>query len=345
MASGTLYLVFGTKFNHKTIAISIAIVLVLWVGYIIFYPMRFDSEIKVTIPEGSSVKNVSKILSDNNLIRNRYVFIFYVSALGVDKNIQAGDYIISDSSSISDMVYMLSKGLSERQEVTITIQEGLNVWEIDKKLNDLGLIVEGEFSSKFFDQEGYLFPDTYRLRQQENGKIDINELKRKMTENFKLKTAELFKDLPQEEIDNVIITASMLEKEAKTEKDMKLVSGIIAKRLSLNMLLEIDASVVYGACLRTHNSQLTTYNMVENCDVTFQSPAAEIKINSLYNTYIHKGLPAGPISNPGLVAIRSAFNSQSSDYLYYLSTRDGSEIIYSKTSTEHARNRKKYLGI
>jgi len=86
-------------------------------------------------------------------------------------------------------------------------------------------------------------------------------------------------------------------------------------------------------------------NFTKNCDVTFQGPAIEIKIDGPYNTYTRKGLPVGPISNPGLKAINSALNPQTSDYLYYLSTRDGSQIIYSKTAGEHGGDRKKYLGI
>ncbi len=307
--------------------------------------MGLDSDVKITIPEGDSVNSISKILSANNLIRNRYIFILYVSALGAEKNLQAGNYIIPRSSNMNDIVYVLSKGLSEHEEIQVTIQEGLNVWEIDKKLSDLGLISEGEFSSKFFNQEGYFFPDTYRLHQQENGRINMDELKGKMADNFKDKTKELFKNLNLEKQKEIIITASILEKEAKTEEDMKLVSGIINKRLSLGMLLEVDASVVYGACLRNFKFLIFNFKKVENCDVTFQSPAAEIKIDSPYNTYIRKGLPAGPISNPGLVAIQAALNPQTSDYLYYLSTRDGSQLIYAKTSAEHVKNRRKYLGL
>ena len=122
---------------------------------------------------------------------------------------------------------------------------------------------------------------------------------------------------------------------------MKLVSGIIKKRLELGIPLQIDAAVIYGACRRIAEEG----NWIRNCNVTFQGPAIEIKIEGPFNTYIYKGLPPAPISNPGLQAIEAALNPTPSDYLYYLSTRDGSQMIYSKTPGEHAANRRKYLGI
>ena len=107
------------------------------------------------------------------------------------------------------------------------------------------------------------------------------------------------------------------------------------------MPLQIDATVIYGACRR----KMAEIKFTKNCEVTFQGPAIEIKIDGPYNTYTRKGLPPGPISNPGLKAIEAALNPTASNYLYYLSTRDGSQMIYSKTAGEHVANRRKYLGI
>lgn len=328
------------KFNLKTIAVSLAVVLILWLGYVIFYPIKFTRDTNITISEGSSVKTIAGLLSENRLIRNKYVFIIYVSALGEDRDLKAGDYVIPQISNLSQIVDILASGLSESDDIQITFPEGSNIWEIDKKLTDLGYASEGDFSSLYHEDEGYLFPDTYKLKAKD-GKINVADLKEKMSNNFKSKTSQLFVALNEEVRNNFITIASILEKEAKTSEDMKLVAGIIAKRMSIGMPLEVDASVVYGACVR--QAQENKYS--KYCDVTFQGPAIEIKIDSPYNSYIRKGLPAGPISNPGLKAVQAALDPMPSDYLYYLSTRDGSEIIYSKTPTEHNQNRKKYLGI
>jgi UPF0755 protein len=136
--------------------------------------------------------------------------------------------------------------------------------------------------------------------------------------------------------DMQIITASMLEKEAKTPEDMAMVAGIMKQRMDIGMRLQIDATVGYGWCLRIAPNR--------PCDVTQAPIATEIKVDGAYNTYTRVGLPLGPISNPGEQALSAAANPKVSEYFYYLSTRDGSQIIYSKTLDEHLRNRAKYLG-
>jgi len=137
-----------------------------------------------------------------------------------------------------------------------------------------------------------------------------------------------------------IIIASMLEREVQSDEDMRLVAGIMYKRMEIGMPLQIDATVAYGACLR----QAEENNFGKNCDTSFIGVAREIPIDSKYNTYTRKGLPDGPISNPGLRAIDAAKNPKESPYLYYLSTRDG-ETIFSRTGAEHEANRRKYLGL
>jgi len=120
-----------------------------------------------------------------------------------------------------------------------------------------------------------------------------------------------------------------------------LVAGIIRNRLARKMPLQIDATVAYGACLR----RFIVGNYKKDCDVSQIGVGAEIRIDSGYNSYMRLGLPVGPIANPGITAIQAVLNPQKSDYLYYLSTRDGSQMIFSKTAAEHAANRRKYLGI
>ena len=122
---------------------------------------------------------------------------------------------------------------------------------------------------------------------------------------------------------------------------MGLVGGVIRNRLAKKMPLEIDATVSYGVCLR----KFTAGNFKKDCDVSQIGVGAEIRIDSPYNSYKRSGLPPGPIANPGITAIQAVLNPKQSDYFYYLSTRDGSQMIFSKTGAEHAANRRKYLGI
>lgn len=296
--------------------------------------------VEVNIESGDGLKIVGNKLYSLGLIRSESFFILYVRVRGDEDNLRAGRYLFSKSINIPTIVLSIVSGDSETEDVRVTIPEGFNIWEIDKKLVQSGLISEGEFSSKYYQGEGYLFPDTYRLHINQDGRINPQELNKKMRNNFEEKVSGVYKSLSEND-GSYLVIASILEKEAKTEEDMRLVAGIIQNRLSIGMPLEIDAAVVYGACVR--ESVETNYS--KNCDVTFQGPAVEIKIDSPYNTYMRKGLPVGAISNPGLKAIEAVLNPEASDYLFYLSTRDGSQIIYSKTSAEHAANRRKYLGI
>lgn len=338
--------------DKKAIAMmAIAFVLLLFIPiyYFVFIPFYTgNAPISVKIEEGQGSRSIAKLLKEKGLIRSEIVFTSYLKLTGQDDELKAGKYNFSGRLDVPGVVFILVNGLSETEDIRLLVSEGFNVWEIDKRLVSLGLIKEGEFSYKFYQDEGYLFPDTYRLNQLlATSSYEITEsLRQRMGDNFKEKIGELFKNLTKEEQKRIIIVASMLEKEARTEKDMKLVAGIIYKRMELGMLLQIDATVIYGACYRQFHSQVQDLgSRIQNCDVTYQGVARELKIDGAYNSYIRKGLPPGPISSPGLKAIQAALNPTKSDYLYYLSTRDGATMIYSKTSGEHVANRRKYLGI
>src|SRR3989344_1290363 len=322
--------------KSKIIAVS-AIILLFCLFLIMYFPVKAN-QIEVVIEKGQGLAEISQILRDGGVIRSRWLFMLYVRLTKEDRNLKAGTYIFDGATNMSKVVNVLTEGLSQPDDIEVLIHEGSNVWDIDQILANKGVIRLGEFSDKFYLKEGYLFPDTYRFLDPQKEKITIEAIGDKMFNNFDSKTKDVFKGLSLIQQREIIILASMLEKEAKIEQDMRMVAGIIRKRMELGMLLQIDATVTYGACLRQYNLS------GKLCDVTLVGVANEIKIDGLYNSYIRKGLPPGPISNPGLKAIAAASDPKDSDYLYYLSTRDGSQIIYSKTADEHLRNRRKYLG-
>jgi UPF0755 protein len=328
--------------ERKVIVITMAITFVLLVLLVVTIPIDVGHEpVFIEIEDGDGLNIIANKLKENGLIKNNFIFATYVRLIGGGKNLKAGKYTFSGRLNIVKISSILDRGLSSANDIRLLISEGFNIWEIDNRLVNLGLIVEGEFSSKYKDDEGYLFPDTYRINGEARGDDFIQELRQRMRDNFKNKTEELIGGLSSKEVEEIIIIASILEKEARTTEDMQLVSGIIQKRLSLDMPLQVDASVIYGACRR----KAAESNFNKNCDVTLQGPAIEIKIDGIFNTYTRKGLPLAPISNPGIKSINATLNPAQSDYLYYLSTRDGSQMIYSKTAGEHVANRRKYLGI
>ena len=205
--------------------------------------------------------------------------------------------------------------------VTITIPEGLTVSDINKRLSDAG-VLSGEMLPS--DLEGYLFPDTYEFFIPSG----VEVVKKKFLDNFKDKIEPVISGgLSGSDIEKILTIASLIEKEIPNFSDRKIVSGIIQKRLKNNMPLQIDASICYiklGPCV----------------PITSEDK----KINSLYNTYRYKGLPPGPIDNPGLDAIEASVNPKPSPYWYYLSDPKTGKTIFSKTLDEHNVNVVKYLG-
>lgn len=284
-----------------------------------------------TIEKGQSLGSVAYSLSKENIIFSRYVFVFYAVFSGHEKDFKAGKYLISKPVSIYKLVNIFSSGLAESDDIEVTIPEGSNVNDIDAAMAKAGLIKRGEVLKAANVFEGLLFPDTYRFAK-DSGAAGIIE---KMRGNFEIKTKILFRHINSQKIREVLIVASILEKEVKTEQDMRLVAGIIYKRVSLSMPLEVDATVAYGVCRQK-------FLLGEYCDVSLANIVDNISVDSAYNTYKRRGLPAGPISNPGLAAMNAALNPLASDYLYYLTAKDGT-TIFSKTSAEHLRARQKYL--
>lgn len=302
------------------------------------------------VKEGQSVGAIAEILEKNGIIQNKFVFVAYVLVTGNEKKLQAGRYLFKPGTTVPGIVYSMANGFAESDDIVVTIPEGFNVWEIDERLTAVGLISEGEFVKKYHTQEGQFFPDTYRFSREtcnakrvtgdEKREACVDEVAEKMKNHLNLKFKNLSIVLSSLVLRDTLIKASILEKETRKEEDMRLVAGVIENRLARRMFLQIDATVSYGVCLR--NIEILN---IKYCDVAQVGVANEIKIDGPYNTYTRKGLPPGPIANPGIRAIQAALNPAESDYLYYLSTRDGSQIVFSKTAAEHTANKKKYLGI
>lgn len=196
-------------------------------------------------------------------------------------------------------------------EVKITIPEGYTLKDISEKFKRFKNFNKENFLASA--KEGYLFPDTYFFDMSETEQ----EVIKKMEDNFEKKVGDIEP--------GIVIMASLLEKEAITKQDKKIISGILWKRIKANMPLQVDACFKYI------------------CDKTSEELTLDdLKIDSPYNTYANKGLPPASICNPGLESIEAAKNPTSSSYWYYLSDKN-SVIYYAKDFDEHKRNKEKYL--
>ncbi len=187
-----------------------------------------------------------------------------------------------------------------------------------------------EDKPKYYGLEGYLFPDTYRIYASSS----VTEVIEKMLANFDKKlTPKMRKDIEAQgrTIYDIVTLASLVEKEAPLNnqtgdnRDARIVAGIFLNRLSVGQALQSDATLSY------------IYN-----DNKAAHSGAELDIDSPYNTYKYRGLPPGPICNPGILAIEAAIYPIDTDYSYFLTTKDG-DIVYAKTYDEHLRNKYKYL--
>lgn len=287
-------------------------------------PVSFPVGERVTIEEGVSLGQVSIFLKEKQIIRSRTVFEFCMIVIYGDKNTTAGDYLFKESMNACTVASRIARGISGMPAIKVTIPEGMSnirVAEVFEK-------TLSKFDSQFFIKntqrlEGYLFPETYFFSPHATAG-DVMEM---MNAQFQKKIEPLMSLIENSEhsLEDIVIMASILEKEAKTPEDQALVSGILWKRIARGMPLQVDAPFYY--LLGKKSDELTQ---------------SDLKMESGYNTYKNKGLPVGPIGNPGMVAIRAAIFPMSSPYWYYLSDKDD-VIHYAKTFDEHKTNKARYL--
>ncbi len=294
------------------------------VSFFLMPPLDFPLDKTIVIKNGFSLGQVSFLLEEQHLIRSRLVFEFCAMTVGKDKEIRAGTYLLKTPVGACSLALRVTSGNFGVPVVKITIPEGLS----NQKIAGILSAKFPQFDATFFmndtqSQEGYLFPDTYFFSRE----ATAQEVEAIMHANFdkKIATIKPLLDASNHSLKDIIIMASILEKEAATDTDREIISGILWKRIKIGMPLQIDASFLY--LLGKKSSELTQ---------------ADLQMDSVYNTYRNRGLPAGPIGNPGLSAIRSAINPQKTEYLYYLSGADG-VMHYAKNFEEHKANKIKYL--
>ena len=278
-----------------------------------FMPVSFDGKpTAFMVNKGASIAQIGKNLQKTGLIKSSTVFKFYVQLTNSQNKIQAGEFQLAPSFTLSQVIEKLKKGPSE---IWVTIPEGLRREEIALKFTT-ALNKDAEFSKEFLalsaSKEGYLFPETYLFAKT----VSASQIVNKIISTFESKV----KDVTY----NQLIMASMLERETFSDSEKPIVAGVLYKRIENDWPLQVDATLQYIK---------GDWNPVYSEDKELNSP---------FNTYKNLGMPPSPIANPGLSSILAAISPEDSEYWYYIHDNDG-KIHFAKDLAEHNANIAKYL--
>lgn len=277
------------------------------------------------VTQGEGFHEIINRLRDARLIRSSIAAEVFSLLTGSALSLQPGLYRLNAAMSAPEILGELTSGSGK--EVVVTIPEGSNLYQIDARLSDALVTPRGGLVN-FHDKgnlEGKLFPDTYRFFVGS----DVKEVVQKLLDNFNAKAAPLLVG-DKANAERNLTLASIVEKEVPNAHDQKIVAGILLKRLAAHVPLQADATVCYAMQQKAPLSP-------PDC------ATLDLNIDSPYNTYLYKGLPPGPIGNPGISAIQAAISSESSPYWYYLSDPKTGKTIFSKTLDEQHQNTVKYL--
>ncbi|MBI4160074.1 endolytic transglycosylase MltG [Candidatus Wolfebacteria bacterium] len=342
------------KLRRTAIAVLLLIAGILAAGYSVVRPIRLSAPKEVEISPGAGSRAIADALKGAGLIRSKWAFITYAALSGRAGKLKPGVYYFAGEVSIPELARELESG-DLANERLITIPEGWDLRDIGQYLENIGVskakdlwavtgapaadrvrgrqnLPADELYQKFaflrndspsLNIEGFLFPDTYRVFRN----ASAEEIVEKLLENFERKiTPDLRAEILRQRktLFAVITMASLIEKEIPDYQERRVAAGILWRRLEAGMPLQVDATVNY-------------------ITAKHESPTGDdLKINSPYNTYLNRGLPPGPIANPGIDAIRAATFPETSDYAYYLSARDG-RTIFSRTLEEHNAAKARFL--
>ena len=325
---------FSRNFAEITAIVTLSCLLIFY-GVLLLWPQGNPYDfVKVTIPKGASLNEVGITLKNNNIIHNKQSFQLAVKILGYEKDIPAGRFRIEKASTNYAIIDQLVNGKQLTKKVTI--REGWTISMIAKELDEkLGIkthfFEDATHNKNLLDKwgiqaksfEGYLFPNTYQFNENELPSDIINvmvqEYKRNLSDEMLVQMNQI--KMSEQE---VLTLASIIEGEASYDKERAIISGVYHNRLKKVMRLQADPTIQY--ILEDGPRRLLN---------------RDLKIVSPYNTYLNKGLPPGPINNPGIESINAALFPTESDYLYFVARGDGYHT-FSKTEKEHNKAKRDF---
>jgi UPF0755 protein len=312
----------------------------LWLKRQLEVPLDPDSEEQITyvVYSGEHGRGTSHGLKENNLIRSKWAFYWELKQSDKGGSIQAGTYVLSPSMSALEIIDALT-GEVQAEEQAFTIPEGWTISQIDNKLSEQGFIQAGDFEFcsrtcdfseySFLDNasslEGYLFPDTFYI---DPNNFSSEAFIHRLLDNFETKvlTDSFEADVAASgrTLDEIVIMASIVEREGLWDEDLPLIAGILWKRYDNDWGLGADATLLY---VLGDESELV----------------ANLELEDPYNTRKYRGLPPTAISNPGLKSLEASLYPEESSYWFYLTDLDTGKAHYAETNDEHNANKVEWL--
>jgi UPF0755 protein len=287
-------------------------------------PSGFPTGTIVTVKQGATLSEVADQLAEVGVIKSAVIYKGYARLLYNGHGVQAGDYLFDAPQSALRVAYRTAYGIGGLPKIKVMIPEGSDSTDI---AGILGKDIPGFASSTFLSlaktNEGYLFPDTYFFYGNTTSQQAVDQMNADF--NMRMSLIGTSTEAFGKSIGDIVKMASIVEKEATSSVDRRIIAGILWKRLADNYPLQVDPPFYYF--LNKDSSQLTS---------------ADLAVDSPYNLYKNKGLPPTPIDNPGLDAILDTVNPTDSSYWYYLSDKKGN-IHYSATYDGQLENKAKYV--
>lgn len=287
-------------------------------------PMMFQPGTTVLIESGQSLTSISNEMKEHGVVRSSVMLRSAMILLGGERKVSAGMYEFNKPQNVVRIAKRIVKGDFGYVPVKMTIPEGTNIYKIADIVHDkFPSIDRTAFLAQIHDKEGYLFPNTYFFPPKATPDMIVSMMSAIFERQLKPVQDEI--TASGKSLSQIITMASILEGEVQTEADRKMVADILWRRIDLGMPLQVDSTFTY-------------VNGKTSAELTLN----DLKINSPYNTYINKGLPPTPISNPGIQSIKAALEPTPNEYLFFLSDKDGI-THFAKTHAEHVKLKEKYL--
>jgi UPF0755 protein len=322
------------KKRSGSAAILLAALLVLLIAacaaaWMVFVPFGPTQETFVELPSGSTTVRMGQELEANGIVRSQ--FAFDLVRWWKRGRLRAGEYRFDRPASVLEVYARIARG--DVYTKTVTIPEGASVFEIaarleqagfgprqnflDAQVRETGLVADLDPGAKSL--EGYLFPDTYHLAR----KATMEQIAATMVRRFRAVAGQLGL---KENLHQVVTMASLVERETAVDAERPLVASVFTNRLSRKMPLMTDPSVIYGLELR-NQWRGTIYQ-------------SDLKLDTPYNTYLHAGLPPGPVANPGMRSLRAAMEPARTDYFYFVAAGANPQgrSLFASTLDEQSRN-------